>query len=143
MRPDHVSIVRSTWQLVSPHAAAIGLLFYDRLFELDPSLRRLFAASVGPQTEKLMQTFAVAVAALDRLEAIAPTLELLGRRHARAGVRDGDYDTVGRALLDTLAWTFGARFTDEVRTAWAETYAALAGTMRRAAAAATESAAAA
>jgi len=132
MRPDHIAIVRATWALAAPNATPIGLLFYARLFELDPALRRLFPDDVTPQTTKLMHTLGVAVASLDRPETIVPAAELLGRRHVDYGVRDRDYDTVGRALLDTLATAFGDAFTAEVRAAWAEAYALLAGVMRRA-----------
>jgi nitric oxide dioxygenase len=133
MRPDHVSIVRSTWALATPNAESIGLGFYARLFELDPALRMLFPLDVRGQTAKLMQMLGVAIASLDRLETLAPALELLGRRHVGYGVQDTHYETVGRALLDTLAATFGGAFTEDVRLAWTETYTALAGVMRRAA----------
>jgi hemoglobin-like flavoprotein len=133
MRPDHVFIVRSTWALATPNAESIGLGFYTRLFELDPALRMLFPLDVRAQTGKLLQMFAVAMALLDRLETLTPALELLGRRHVGYGVQDAHYDTVGQALLDTLAATFGGAFTEEVRLAWSETYAALTGVMQRAA----------
>jgi hemoglobin-like flavoprotein len=133
MRSDHVSIVRSTWALATPNAESIGLGFYARLFELDPALRMLFPLDVRAQTTKLMQTLAVAIASLDRLETLTPALELLGRRHVGYGVHDSHYETVGRALLDTLAGAFGGAFTEDVRLAWTETYTALAGVMRRAA----------
>ena len=132
MRPDFVSLVRATWRLVAPNGVPIGLLFYARLFELDPSLRALFPEDLTPHAKKLAQAMSYAVASLDRLDSIAPALEMLGRRHVGYGVRDHDYDTVGRALLDTLALTFGDGFTAEARAAWADTYAALSGVMRRA-----------
>jgi hemoglobin-like flavoprotein len=132
MRPDHLAAVRRTWELAKSDAAAVGLLFYEKLFEHDPSLRALFPADVAAQATKLMQTVAVAVASLDRLETLTPALENLGRRHVAYGVRDDHYDTVGHALLETLADAFGDAFTPEVRAAWAETYAAVAGVMRRA-----------
>ncbi|MBV9881184.1 MAG: hemin receptor [Gemmatirosa sp.] len=132
MRPDFIATVRATWAVAAPDAQRIGLAFYARLFELDPSLVHLFPADLSAQTTKLMQTLAVAVASLDRLDVLAPALEALGRRHVGYGVSDAHYDTVGRALLDALAATFGGAFTEHVRAAWAETYASLTGVMRRA-----------
>jgi hemoglobin-like flavoprotein len=127
-------LVQSTWATVAPNAAAIGALFYDRMFELDPSLRALFGVTTAEQGKKLTQILAVAIASLDRLEHLIPALEALGRRHVDYGVRDEHYETGGRALLDTLALGLGDAFTAEVRAAWTAAYTALTGVMRRAAA---------
>jgi hemoglobin-like flavoprotein len=55
-------------------------VFYELLFEMEPELRRLFGRTdMQQQRQKLMQTLAVAVGALDRLETLRPALEALGR----------------------------------------------------------------
>jgi hemoglobin-like flavoprotein len=129
------ALVRETWAAVVPIAPAAAALFYSRLFELDPTLRRLFGRTdIADQGKKLMQTLAVAVASLDRLDALLPVVEALGRRHVSYGVRDEHYATVGEALLWTLEQGLGTAFTAEVREAWATTYLTLAGVMQRAAA---------
>jgi hemoglobin-like flavoprotein len=64
----------------------------------------------------------------------SPAVEDLGCRHVSYGVRDGDYDAVGAALLWTLEQGLGEEtFTPEVREAWTSTYALLAGVMKDAA----------
>ena len=129
------ALVRETWALVAPIAPTAASLFYTRLFELDPSLRRLFAhADMDEQGKKLMQTLAVAVASLDRLDALVPAVEALGRRHVGYGVRDEHYGTVGAALLWTLEQGLGDALTAEGLEAWAATYGLLAGVMQRASA---------
>ena len=129
------ALVRESWAAVAPIAPTAAALFYARLFELDPTLRRMFGhADMAEQGKKLMQTLAVAVASLDRLDALVPAVEALGRRHVGYGVRDAHYATVGETLLWTLGQGLGAAFTGEVRDAWAATYATLAGVMQRAAA---------
>ena len=118
-----------------PIADAAATIFYDRLFELDPSLRRLFSRTdMAGQRRNLMQTLAVVVASIDRLESIVPAVEALGRRHAGYGVEAAHFETVGQALLDTLAVGLGEDFTAEVRDAWATAYGILAGVMQSAAA---------
>jgi hemoglobin-like flavoprotein len=81
-----------------------------------------------------MQTLAVVVASIDRLESIVPAVEALGRRHAGYGVEAAHFETVGQALLDTLAVGLGENFTAEVRDAWASAYGILAGVVQSAAA---------
>ena len=127
-------IVQTTWAQVASNAQAVAALFYDRFFELDPSLRQLFArADMPEQGGKLTSVLTIAVTSLDLSEDLIPVVEALGRHHAGYGVRDEHYETVGRALLDTLAAALGPAFTPEARAAWSEVYAALAGVMRRAA----------
>jgi hemoglobin-like flavoprotein len=133
--PRQQTLIRESWAQVAPIADAAATIFYDRLFELDPSLRRLFARTdMAGQRRNLMQTLAVVVASIDRLESIVPAVEALGRRHAGYGVEAAHFETVGQALLDTLAVGLGEDFTAEVRDAWATAYGILAGVMQSAAA---------
>ena len=135
MTPRQQTLIRESWAQVAPIADAAATIFYDRLFELDPSLRRLFSRTdMAGQRRNLMQTLAVVVASIDRLESIVPAVEALGRRHAGYGVEAAHFEPVGQALLDTLAVGLGEDFTAEVRDAWATAYGILAGVMQSAAA---------
>ena len=134
MTPEHIRIVQSTWVKVLPIKDTAAQLFYERLFEMDPSLRALFQGDMRQQGEKLMQVIDAAVNGLSRLERIVTAIEELGRRHVDYGVKDHHYDTVGAALLWTLDKSLGAEFTPEARDAWATVYGILATTMQEAAA---------
>jgi hemoglobin-like flavoprotein len=125
-----VSLVQSSFAKVAPISETAANLFYTRLFELDPALRPLFRGSIEEQGRKLMQVLAVAVAALDDLEPLLPTVTALGARHHAYGVKDADYDTVGAALMWTLEKGLGEEFTPPVRAAWAETYSILSNVMK-------------
>lgn len=134
-------LVQDTWMQMERIADAAATRFYDRLFELDPSLRALFPATdLRDQKRKLMQTLTVAVRGLHRLQDLTPALEALGRRHVGYGVQDAHYETVGQALLWTLEHGLGAAFTPQVRDAWVETYQLVTSVMQRAAREAAESA---
>lgn len=52
-----------------------------------------------------------AVAALERPQALVPTLQALGRPHVGYGVQQSHYATVGAALLATLQRRLGHRET--------------------------------
>jgi hemoglobin-like flavoprotein len=124
-------LVQDSFQLVVPIAdTAAELLFYSRLFELDPSLRSLFRGDMREQGRKLMQMLAVAVAGLDRLDVLVPAVQALGRRRAAYGVEPRHFATVGEALLWTLAQGLGPAFTSDVRAAWAAVYQVIATQMQ-------------
>ena len=127
------TLVQTTFSAIAPLADDVAVLFYGRLFEIDPSLRDLFSADMTGQRKKLMQMLTAAVKGLDRLDQLVPVVQDLGRRHARYGVADAHYDTVGEALLWTLRKGLGSAFTPEVEDAWSEVYGVLANTMRDAA----------
>lgn len=133
MTTDEIALVQNSWQRVVPIRDRAATLFYGRLFELDPSLCRLFNGDMTEQGRKLTTMIDTAVNGLSDLERIVPTVQNLGRRHQMYGVRDQHYDTVVSALLWTLERGLGDAFTPAVRTAWTTTYAALATTMKNAA----------
>jgi hemoglobin-like flavoprotein len=134
MTPDQIALVQTSFAQVLPIADTAAALFYHNLFELDPALRPMFRGDMAEQGRKLMTMLRVVVNGLTRLDQIVPAVQELGRRHARYGVRDEHYDTVGAALLSTLQQGLGNAFTPEVAAAWATAYALLAGTMKAAAA---------
>ena len=134
MTPAQVTLVQSSFRLVEPIIETAAGMFYDRLFELDPSLRHLFRTSRADRSQKLAQALTIVVKGLGRPEQIQGAVEALGRRHAAYGVRDDHYTTVGEALLWTLSAGLGDAFTPDVREAWTAAYGWIAYTIRRAAA---------
>ena len=134
MLTDHQrTLVRDTWAQIVPIAPTAARLFYGRLFEIAPTLRPLFRhADMDVQGNKLLQVLGFAVAHLDKLDTLAPTVEALGRRHAAYGVEDRDYAAVGDALIWTLQQGLGPAFTQEARAAWTTTFQLIAGIMRSA-----------
>jgi len=127
------TLVQDSFATIAPIADDAAVLFYRRLFELDPSLEPMFRGNMAEQRKKLMQMLTAAVKGLDRLDQLVPVVENLGRRHAGYGVTDAHYDTVGSALLWTLEAGLGRAFTAEVKDAWATVYGLLATTMKEAA----------
>lgn len=134
MTSRQIELVQSSFRLVQPNLESAAAVFYDRLFELDPSLRKMFHTSREEQARKLAQALTVVVTAIDRPNQIRGAVEALGRRHGGYGVRDEHYAIVGSALLWTLEAGLREAFTPDVREAWSTAYGWLAFTMRRAAA---------
>jgi hemoglobin-like flavoprotein len=136
MTPVQIEAVKQSWSKVVPIADQAAVLFYERLFTLDPSLRALFKPDITEQRRLLMTMLGTAVGGLDRLDAIVPAVQALGRRHNEYGVTNAHYTTVGQALLWTLEQGLGDAFTPDVREAWTAAFGLVSGTMKDAARAA-------
>lgn len=129
MTPRQITLVQQSFTKVLPIKETAAALFYERLFEIDPSTRALFRSDMAHQGAKLMAAIAVVVRALNDIEPVLDNLATLARRHVRYGVEDAHYASVGAALLWTLEQGLGADFTVEVKDAWARTYEVISGTM--------------
>jgi hemoglobin-like flavoprotein len=131
--PEQILLVQASFADILPIADSAAVLFYGRLFELDPSLRPLFRGEMPEQGHKLMTMIRAVVNGLHRLDQLIPIVQNLGRRHAAYGVTGEHYDIVAEALLWTLRQGLGARWTPNVEAAWMAAYTLLADTMKTAA----------
>jgi methyl-accepting chemotaxis protein len=129
MSPVKITLVKKSWAKVKPISSKAAKIFYATLFEKDPAIESLFNGDMKVQGKKLMSMIGNAVDLLDDLDSLIPVLHDLGRKHAQYGVESAHYDTVGAALLETLATGLGDDFNDDVKTAWTEVYGILAATM--------------
>jgi hemoglobin-like flavoprotein len=127
---EQIDLIRATWAAVEPIQDQAAEMFYQRLFRLDPGLEPLFAhTDMKTQRRMLMQTLAIVVKSVDRLDQLVPAVRALGVRHTGYGVKSEDYATVGQALLWTLEEGLGAAFTLAARYAWTAAYGLLASVM--------------
>jgi nitric oxide dioxygenase len=134
MTPSQITLIRHQFGVLARQSDAFSARFYDHLFRLDPALRPMFPADLGAQRGKLVQALAHVILSLHDLDAVIGDLRALGLRHTGYGVTAAHYDTVGLALLETLAATLDDTFDDESRTAWALAYGTIADAMIEAAA---------
>ena len=125
MSPEQVHLIRKSFAELSRHEHIAALVFYRRLFEIDPNLQRLFKGDIEEQSKKLLEMLGVLIAMLERPLGLELELKAMGLRHAGYGVKDEHYAMVGRALLDMLAETLDRGFTPEVREAWTALYGAV------------------
>ncbi len=130
MTAQQVYLIRKSFAELSRHDHVAALVFYRRLFEIDPSLRVLFTGSIEAQARKLLDMLGVLISMLERPVGLDMELRAMGGRHATYGVKDAHYATVGQALLDMLAETLEKGFTPEVRAAWTELYGMVANAMQ-------------
>ena len=133
MIPEQIRRVKEIFAQIAPLAGDLAAVFYQRLFQLDATLRPLFNEDLSEQKKKLLMMLKFAVGTLDRMDVFERSLEELGRKHVAYGVRDAHYETVGTALILTLRDMLGAALTEKLEAAWIAAYTLIAGTMRRAA----------
>jgi hemoglobin-like flavoprotein len=125
-----IALVRATYPLIAPIASVIADMFYDRLFYLAPSVRRMFPQDMREQKRSFTVILATTVQNLDNLDALIPLAQALGARHSRYGVTAGHYEIAGEALIWALERGLASDFTAPVEQAWRRAYALLADAMR-------------
>jgi len=124
--------VRKSWIRCAPHTGYVATVFYTRLFELDPQIETLFqAVDLEQQGASLMLMLGKAIDNLDKPAQLIAALTASGRRHAKYGVLDYQYDTVGAALMWTLEKELGANWSAEASTGWMWVYKVISETMKR------------
>jgi hemoglobin-like flavoprotein len=125
MDSTQIKLVQESFAKVAPISEQAAVLFYDRLFEVAPSVKAMFPADMSGQRKKLMATLAVVVNGLSNLQSILPAASALARRHVSYGAKPEHYPVVGGALLWTLEKGLGEAWTPEVAAAWTAAYGTL------------------
>jgi hemoglobin-like flavoprotein len=111
-------LLRDSFELLRQDARPFTLLFYGKLFEMDPSARRLFHNDIALQGRKLIDTLAAVVGSLDDFQPMRSNLAELGRKHAGYGVRPEQYEILTSALLWSMGQALEADFDAATRDAW-------------------------
>ena len=124
--------VKSSWSDVIANSEDVGLLFYRKLFELDPALRPMFSDDIASQARKLMNMLTLLMSRVQQLEDLNAEIASLSRRHTQYGTKPEHYHTVRQALLWTLEQELQDRWDAEIREAWTEVYNLVANAMLRA-----------
>ena len=130
MTSDQIKLVQESFSRVAPISEQAAVIFYDRLFEVAPTVRAMFPNDMAEQRKKLMATLAVVVVGgLSNLEAVLPAASALAKRHVSYGAKPEHYPVVGGALLWTLEKGLGEAWTPDVASAWTAAYGTLSGYM--------------
>jgi hemoglobin-like flavoprotein len=118
MTPEQVTLVQQTFGQVAPIADKAAEIFYDRLFEVAPTVKPLFQGDMAEQRRKLIAMLAVVVRGLSDLPSILPAASALAKRHV-------DYGARPEPLLWTLERGLGPQWTSEAASAWTAAYSTL------------------
>ena len=132
MTADECRLVRQSFPLLREYEVSLALLFYGKLFELDPGAQKLFHNDLGLQSQKLLDMLAAVVESLDNLTPLHARLTELGRKHAEYGVRPQQYETLTTALLWAIAQALGPDFDTPTRNAWHHAISTISSVMKAA-----------
>ena len=111
------------------NAEEAGAVFYEKLFEINPSLKPLFAHAMPAQINKLMDMLTLMVANLQTMDSIEKEVKALAIRHVQYGTRPEHYQSVREALMYTLEMQLADGWDEDTRQAWSEVYAVWANAM--------------
>lgn len=125
-----IALVRATFPLIAPLAGVVADMFFDRLFYLAPSVRRMFPRDMREQKRSFTVMMATTVQNLDNLDALVPLARALGARHRRAGVTTGHYEIAEEALVWALERGLASDFTAPVELSWRRAFGLLAAAMK-------------
>lgn len=119
MTSEQKDLVKSSWRLLSLDSDRAANVFYDKLFELDGSLRVVFKSELGEQKRKWMQSLGFVVANLNSPATLLPVVQYFGRRHSIYGAQPTLVVSATEAFLFMLRQGLGTQCTSEVQAAWA------------------------
>lgn len=115
---------------------ALGLRFYERLFEKYPAVQPMFHTPPEEQHKKLMASLGAIVASVTNPEVMLPYLRAMGIRHNSYKTEAGHYEAVAENLIAVLTEHLSkeGEWTEEMQANWAEALTVISGVMIDAAA---------
>lgn len=101
---------------------ALGLRFYERLFEKYPGVKHLFQTPPEEQHKKLMASVGAIVASVTNPDVMLPYLRAMGIRHLAYKTEDAHYGAVAENLVAVLAEHLSTEgeWTEEMAKNWSE-----------------------
>ena len=126
---ETVRIVKSTAPVLAEHGETITRYFYQQMFSKNPELLNTFNATnqkTGRQQAALADAVYAYAANIDNLGALTGAVQRIAHKHASFTILPGQYEIVGKHLLEAVAHVLGDAATDEILNAWGEAYQFLA-----------------
>lgn len=126
---DQIYLVRKSFAEIERHHEVAALIFYKKLFAMDPEVRPMFKNDIVVQSAKLIDMLATLISMIERPGDLLSELRLMGARHKTYGVKDEHYPMVGQALLAMVEETMDGAYTPQLEDAWKALYAVVSTTM--------------
>lgn len=128
---EEIRLIQDSYNKINDISEKIGEKFYNKLFEQNPEIIKLFKSDMKEQSHLLMNMVKTVVEGLNNPQIIIPAIQELGRRHNEYGVMPEMYGVFGNCLIDCIEQESGNDFRPETKRAWEKLYNILADVMRR------------
>jgi nitric oxide dioxygenase len=126
---DDIELLRDSLLIMQEKKELATSVFYENLFEIDPSLRLMFGEDLTEQSNKALFAFGAVVAQIHDLDACREMTRGLAARHVGYGVLREHYPKVGEAVVSTVTMVMDDAMTAEIENAWRKAYDAIANAM--------------
>lgn len=110
--------LQASLHLLLQDEEAFSALFYQKVFEKAPFVRKLFKKSMRDQGRLLTHMLGGIVYSLARPEHLLMGLKKLGQNHVRYGVQPEFYPVVKEAMLETIPEVLGDFYRPAINEAW-------------------------
>ncbi|PMB00146.1 bacitracin resistance protein BacA [Fischerella thermalis CCMEE 5268] len=127
-----IEIVKATAPIIREKGEEITRRMYEITFAERPDYKRGFENTWmqhldgGEQAHKLAAAVYAYATHIDRLDELAMAVEHIAHRHVETRILPEQYPLIGEKLLQAMKDVLQDAATDEVISAWAEAYTALA-----------------
>ena len=129
-----IKLLEHSFALIQEKSSAFAATFYEQLFQNYPQVKSLFGKTdMAAQSQKMMSSLSYIVENLRYPSLLTNAVKNLGVKHVAYGVLPEHYPVFGNALLKSLKFHLGAKYTPEVEAAWTAAYTAIAYLMLEAA----------
>lgn len=129
LKPETIAVIKQTVPVLQANGETLTRHFYARMFRENPEVLAFFNPAhqrTGGQQRALAGAICAYAQHVDNPAVLADAVELIAQKHASLGIRPEHYPIVGENLLASIREVLGEAATDEIITAWAEAYGALA-----------------
>ncbi|WP_337885390.1 globin domain-containing protein [Fischerella thermalis] len=127
-----IEIVKATAPIIREKGEEITRRMYEITFAERPDYKRSFETTWmqhldgGEQAHKLAAAVYAYATHIDRLDELAMAVKTIAHRHVETRILPEQYPLIGEKLLQAMKDVLQDAATDEVISAWAEAYTALA-----------------
>ena len=122
----NIELLEQSFAKLAPRGDEFVESFYDRLFDMYPEAKPMFAKTdMEKQRKKLLESLVMVVNNLRKPDVLGPALANLGERHKALGAQEEHYAMVGEALIGTFEEYFEDDWTPELKSAWEDAYDAV------------------
>lgn len=127
-----IEIVKATAPVIKAKGEEITRRMYQIAFEERPDYKRGFETTWmqhldgADQSHKLAAAVYAYATHIDRLDELAAAVDQIAHRHVETRILPEQYPLIGEKLLQAMKDVLQDAATDEVISAWAEAYTALA-----------------